>query len=78
MFDMRLPNTPGTSGPHEFVERSQSTDFAGMLAGAQAAGAPGAYGVTMRIAEAERQPTCGLPGCGRERDDPIHWAPEGP
>lgn len=78
MFDMRLPERPGTSGPHEFVERSRSTDFASMLGGSKEAAAPGALGVTLRTAEQERVPICALPGCGRERDDPIHWAPEQP
>jgi hypothetical protein len=78
MFDMKLHDEPGTSGQHEFVERPHSTDFASMIGGAKEAAAPGAFGVTLRIAQEERQPICALPGCGRGRDDPIHWAPERP
>ena len=79
MFDTRLPEGPGTSGPHEFVKRSKSSDFASMLFGSGARGSGAVLlGATLRMAEQERVPICALPGCGRERDDPIHWAPEPP
>lgn len=79
MFDMQPNVGPGTSGPHEFVQRPHSSDLASVMGGSMVmAGAPVAFGITLRIAEQERRPICALPGCGRERDDPIHGAPEPP
>ncbi|MEO8625599.1 MAG: hypothetical protein ABI452_02765 [Candidatus Limnocylindrales bacterium] len=77
MFDVSLKDQPGTSGQHPFVERQRSADFASFVGGAQVTWGP-ALGVSLQIAEEERQVMCARPGCGRDRDDPIHWAPEPP
>ena len=64
------------SAPHTFV----SIDDAGYGAAvARSAGARGGQPLGMNAALAGtfiQQQRCGVPGCGRDRDDPIHF-PEG-
>jgi hypothetical protein len=63
--------------PHAFVE----IDDPGIAAMASGGGgqAMGGFGGAASVAVADnliRKSRCGLAGCGRERPDPIHAAPE--
>lgn len=70
------PSPPVDPGrPHIFVP----IDDAGMSAAAAASGASrsgSSLMATVVTANYVRQSRCGVPGCGRERHDPMHAAPE--
>jgi hypothetical protein len=63
--------------PHAFVEVNDP-GIAAMASGGGGRSTGGFGGVTS-VAVTDnylRKSRCGLPGCGRERPDPIHAAPE--
>jgi hypothetical protein len=73
----RRPKAPiNPNAPHTF----QSNDDAGMGAAAvRSGGGRGGQALGLNVAltgNYTRALRCGVPGCGRDRDDPIHF-PEG-
>jgi hypothetical protein len=75
-FRRRSKAPVNPSSPHDF----QSNDDPGMGAAAvRSAGGRGGQALGMNVAltgNYARAQRCGVPGCGRDRDDPIHF-PEG-
>ena len=61
------------SGPHDFVEPGDTRS--GLAVGALQRGLQMAS--PLAVADASlRTPYCALPGCGRPREDSIHWPRE--
>jgi hypothetical protein len=64
---------PSASGPHHFVEPGDSRS--GLAAGSVQSG--NQMAAALAVAAAGLRPAnCGLSGCGKPRQDPIHWPSE--
>ena len=73
--DPRIHVNP--SAPHAFVEVRDVGIAAAAAGGAQGTrGAPGGLTQVVVTDNYLRKSRCGVDGCGRERSDPIHAAPE--
>jgi hypothetical protein len=68
----RRSRDPDPGKPHQF--RRIDDPGLGALAAGGGQGTPGASPFTMVMATDNyiRKARCGVPGCGRERSDPIH------
>ncbi len=68
----RLRTQVNTSGPHPFVEPPDSR--LGLAIGAGQSASQLQSAASALVAGATVRPArCALPGCGKLRDDPIHW-----
>ena len=74
----RSPERGSMSGPHGFVEPPDPRLGLALGAGQSAGrGGPGSSIGSALIAGVSTWPVrCALTGCGKEREDPIHWPAE--
>ena len=70
---VRREPPPDPGSPHEF--RQIDDDGIGALAAGGAYGGAGDFGGLSQLTTTDnfiRKSRCGIPGCGRERSDPMH------
>lgn len=60
------------SGPHGFVEPPDPR-FGIALGAGQASGRSSVLGMGILTGFSVQPARCALPGCGKERQDPVHW-----
>jgi hypothetical protein len=72
MFRLRRkPRQQSATGQHRFVPAPDSR--LGLAVGSEARGVdPGAAWIAVTNAT-QREQRCALPGCGKDRENPIHW-----
>ncbi|MEA2621572.1 MAG: hypothetical protein QOH61_482 [Chloroflexota bacterium] len=71
MFSRRRSGKQGdTSGPHRFAEPQDLRSGLALGSGTYDNDARAMFSVA---AASVRQPACARPGCGKAREDPIHW-----
>ncbi len=70
----RSANVTGSSGPHPFVEPPDPRLGLSLGASQGGVGGPMAPAGAFLVAGATIRPVrCAARGCGKLRDDPIHW-----
>ena len=72
MSSKRPTGSEDASGPHEFVE-PEDPRLGISLGTGQQSGRSSSVGMAILAEASTRAPRCALPGCGKERQDPIHW-----
>ncbi len=77
MLRQRRASTPqGSSGPHEFVPPHDPRLGLAFAAGAGQEGQLSSSGALLVAGATVREQRCAMTGCGKLREDPIHWPQE--